>query len=261
MSSVSNNSVSIKPIVIANWKMHGSRRDSRNFVVNFSSLVSENNKLACDIVICPPVTLISELRDVLYESSISLGGQDSHYEVSGPYTGNVSATMLADVGCTFVILGHSERRTLHFESNDIVARKASTALNAGLSVILCVGEDENQRRTGDELKIVGNQLKNSLPMEANENNVIIAYEPLWAIGSGQIPSITQIQEMTNQIRESFNLLLGCNPEKLRVLYGGSVKPENAGQILSISGVNGALVGGSSLSVNDFWDICAHYKEK
>lgn len=261
MSSVSNDSVFIKPIVIANWKMHSSRRESRNFANSFYSLVSENEKLACDIVICPPVTLISELRDVLYESAISLGGQDNHYEVSGPYTGNISATMLVDVGCRYVILGHSERRAHHFESDDIVARKTTAALKAGLSVILCVGEEDNQRETGEELEVVSNQLKNSIPIGANEQNIIIAYEPLWAIGSGQIPSILEIKTMADHIRKSFSRLVQGNSDKLRILYGGSVKPDNATHVLSICGINGALVGGSSLSVNDFWNICAHYKDK
>ena len=223
--------------------------------------MSENKKLACDIVICPPVTLISELRDVLYESSISLGGQDSHHEVSGPYTGDISATMLVDVGCSYVIIGHSERRTLLSESDKIISRKSSVALKAVLSVILCVGEDENQRKNGEELEIVSNQLENSFPIEANEHNVIVAYEPLWAIGTGHMPNISQIQRMNDQIRKSARLLIGRDSDKLRVLYGGSIKPENAEQVLSISGVNGGLVGGSSLSVNDFWKICAHYEEK
>lgn len=253
-------SVSIKPIVIANWKMHSSRRESRDFAQLFSSLVSESEKPACDIIICPPVTFISELRDVLYESGIFLGAQDSHQEISGAYTGNISAPMLADIGCSYVILGHSERRSQHFESDNIIARKTSAAVNAGLSVILCVGEDANHRNSGEELEIVSDQLQRSIPLEANQENIVIAYEPLWAIGTGQIPNSSQIQRMIDKIRASARQKMGNDTDKLRVLYGGSVKPENAKEILSISNVNGALVGGSSLSVNDFWKICAHYIE-
>lgn len=179
-------------------------------------------------------------------------------EEKGAHTGDTSAELLADCGCNYVILGHSERRADHGETNEIVRMKVVAALRAELRAILCVGESEDEREAGRALEVVGEQLRNSLPDSGGSNNIIIAYEPLWAIGTGRIPSAIEIGEMHQHIRDLFGELKTGGKSGVRVLYGGSVKAENAGEILSIVGVDGALVGGASLSAETFWNICAHY---
>lgn len=249
-----------RPIVAANWKMNGMRRDGRDLAQGLARLKLAGGELACDIIVCPPVTLLFELRDVLQAAAIALGGQDCHDAEKGAHTGDISARMLVDCGCHHVILGHSERRANHGETSETVARKAAAALEAGLNVILCVGESEADRDTGNTLDVVGDQLKISLPVQGSTKDIVIAYEPVWAIGTGRIPNAAQIGKMHRHIREIYKDTKSGDVNGLRVLYGGSVNAENASDILSIEGVDGALVGGASLSAEKFWGICAHYGE-
>ena len=258
MSQASGGAAASRPVVAANWKMNGLRRDGRDLGNTLAGLKRAAGETACDIVVCPPAALLLELRDALQGAGIALGGQDCHMEEKGAHTGDTSAELLADCGCNYVILGHSERRADHGETNEIVRMKVVAALRAELRAILCVGESEDEREAGRALEVVGEQLRNSLPDSGGSNNIIIAYEPLWAIGTGRIPSAIEIGEMHQHIRDLFGELKTGGKSGVRVLYGGSVKAENAGEILSIVGVDGALVGGASLSAETFWNICAHY---
>jgi len=234
-----------RPIVAANWKMNGMRRDGRDLAQGLARLKLAGGELACDIIVCPPVTLLFELRDVLQAAAIALGGQDCHDAEKGAHTGDISARM---------------RRANHGETSETVARKAAAALEAGLNVILCVGESEADRDTGNALDVVGDQLKISLPVQGSTKDIVIAYEPVWAIGTGRIPNAAQIGKMHRHIREIYKATKSGDVNGLRVLYGGSVNAENASDIFSIEGVDGALVGGASLSAEKFWGICAHYGE-
>lgn len=258
MSETLGGADTARPIIAANWKMNGLRRDGRNLAHALARRKRAGGGLSCDIVVCPPLTLLFELRDVLADAAIALGGQDCHSGEKGAHTGDISAAMLADSGCRYVILGHSERRADHGETSETVALKASAALAAGLTVILCVGESEAERDAGKALEVVAGQLAKSLPEAGGSGDIVVAYEPVWAIGTGRIPSAAEIGDMHRKIRESFNQAKSGGANGLRVLYGGSVKAENASEILSIEGVGGALVGGASLSAENFWDICAYF---
>ena len=258
MSQLPGGSVAPRPLVAANWKMNGLRRDGRDLARALAGLRRKAGEPACDIVVCPPATLLFELRDVLQGAGIALGGQDCHGEVKGAHTGDISAEFLADCGCHYVILGHSERRADHGETSAMVAAKVAAAHRAGLRAILCVGESEDDRDGGRALAVVGEQLKKSLPEQGGSADIVVAYEAVWAIGTGRTPNAAEIGEMHAHIRDLFGALKTGGETGLRVLYGGSVKAENAAEILSIDGVDGALVGGASLSAEKFWKICAHY---
>jgi len=258
MSQPMSGAAAARPMVVANWKMNGLRRSGRDLVHKISGLKRDGGEVACDIVVCPPAALLFELRDALQSAGIELGGQDCHWAKKGAHTGEISAEMLADCGCEYVILGHSERRGDQRETNKLVRDKVSAARSAGLQVILCVGESEQERDAGRALEIVAKQLEKSLPVEAEGAPVAIAYEPVWAIGTGRTPSILEIGIMHDHIRKTYKALKTGSENGLLVLYGGSVKAENAGDILSIEGVDGALVGGASLSAESFWAICAQY---
>jgi len=210
-----------------------------------------------DVMVCPPATLIGAVAKAVDGSAIAVGGQDCHDKPSGAYTGEVSAPMLADAGAAAVILGHSERRSLFGERDRDVKAKAGAAIAAGLQAIVCIGETEGERRLGLTLDVVGRQLAGSLPEGATSANTIIAYEPVWAIGTGLTPTNADIEEVHRAIRETLGTLLGgAVADETRILYGGSVKPGNAGELLTIPGVNGALVGGASLLAKDFLAIIA-----
>jgi triosephosphate isomerase len=256
MSQPSGGLAAARPMVVANWKMNGLRRPGRDLAHALADKKRAAGEAACDIVVCPPATLLFELRDTLRDVGIALGGQDCHAAEKGAHTGDISAEMLADSGCDYVILGHSERRADHGESDATVRAKASAALSAGLAVILCVGESEAERDAGRALAVVGDQVVNSLPEAEGGAEIAIAYEPVWAIGTGRTPSAAEIGEMHAHIRKIHGETKTGGENGLRVLYGGSVKAENAGEILSIAGVDGALVGGASLSAESFWTICA-----
>jgi triosephosphate isomerase len=201
----------------------------------------------CDVLVCPPATLIALTAALLDGSAVELGGQDCHGAEKGAHTGDVSAEMLADLGCTHVIVGHSERRADHGETDDVVRAKAEAAHRAGLAAIVCVGETEAERDAGTALEVIGRQVDGSLPRGATAANTVIAYEPVWAIGTGRTPGAQDVAEAHGHIRARAG-------QGMRLLYGGSVKPGNAGELLHVPEVDGALVGGASLNAADFLTI-------
>jgi triosephosphate isomerase len=214
--------------------------------------------LRCDILVCPPSTLLRAVGDALAGSAVALGGQDCHAEAGGAFTGDVSAEMLKDAGCTYVILGHSERRAMHAETDAVVAAKVKAAWRAGLTAIVCVGETEAERDAGRTLAVVGRQIEGSIPSGATATNTVVAYEPVWAIGTGRTPTTGEVDTVHAAIRKALGARIRGG-EPVRILYGGSVKPENAKALLSLADVDGALVGGASLKADDFWAIAATYR--
>ncbi len=235
-------------LVAGNWKMNGLRQDGAMLAHALKErATTAGERLGCDILVCPPATLLSEIGRILAGSGIALGGQDCHAAPMGAYTGDISAQMLADLGCEHVILGHSERRQGHRETDPEIRGKISAAWRAGLTAILCVGETQAQRQGGDALDVVSSQLAGSIPEGAGAARLVIAYEPVWAIGTGLTPTTDDITAMHVEIRSHI-------PTGTRVLYGGSVNPKNADAILNLPEVDGALVGGASLIAEDFWTI-------
>ena len=243
-----------RPLLVANWKMNGLHGDG---LARASALAhhAASGDCAGDIVVCPPATLLFALRAVFAGTQIALGGQDCHVSAEGAHTGDVSAPMLADVGCAYVIVGHSERRTSHGESNEWIAGKTAAAHAAGLTAIVCVGESAADRDAGRALAVIGRQVEGSLPAGASPSNIAIAYEPVWAIGTGRTPGPADIEAAHAQVRAGWERQFSGSGAALRVLYGGSVTARNAGDILGAPGVDGVLVGGASLSADTFWQIC------
>ena len=206
----------------------------------------------CTVVVCPPATLLHRLSEMLTGSAVRTGGQDCHQSEAGAHTGDVSARMLADAGATHCIVGHSERRAGYGESSELVRSKAQACISAGLTAILCVGETEEERLAGRTHQMVGSQLSDSLPNSANERNVIIAYEPVWAIGAGRTASSEQIEDVHAFVRAQLVAILGAGAApNVPIVYGGSVNPRNAAEIFGIKDVDGGLVGGASLKGDDF----------
>ena len=208
-----------------------------------------------ELLVCPPATLIGLIAEALEGSRVGLGGQDCHPDNSGAHTGDVSAPMLADLGCRYVIVGHSERRADHAETSALVAAKARAAQRAGLAAIVCVGETWAEREAGRTADIVAGQVRESVPEGSTAANLVVAYEPVWAIGSGRTPTIAQVAEVHALIRREL-VPRTAEAGRVRLLYGGSVKPSNARELLAIQDVNGALVGGASLKADDFMAIAA-----
>lgn len=206
--------------------------------------------LGYDIVLCPPATLIWAVNEAIAGTPVHIGGQDCHYATHGPYTGDISAAQLADMGCRYVIVGHSERRQAYGESNELIAQKVEAAQLAGLTAILCVGETAEQLANGQTAAIIGQQVKESLPASIRAAHLVVAYEPVWAIGSGQQPTPADIAGVNRIIRKA----LGNMGEVVQVLYGGSVSPANAASILAESEIDGVLVGSASLNADGFWAI-------
>jgi len=212
-----------------------------------------------DLMVCPPATLLARASDILAGSGIALGAQDCHPLPSGAHTGDISAEMLADAGATAVIVGHSERRTDHGEIDALVNAKARAAHRAGLTAIICVGETEKERRDRATLGVVARQLKGSVPQGSEAANTVIAYEPVWAIGTGLTPTPADVAEVHGFVRSELGRLLGeGEARRLRILYGGSVKPTNSRELLAVADVNGALVGGASLKADDLYAILSAY---
>lgn len=208
-----------------------------------------------EVLICPPATLVHRAASAADGTPVMIGGQDCHIAESGAHTGDVSAEMLADAGASYVIVGHSERRADHGESDATVAAKADAAERAGLGAIICVGETEAERDAGDTLAVVEQQLANSVPDDVSAETTVIAYEPVWAIGTGRTPTLEQIAEVHDFLRATLTARFGAETGGgLRLLYGGSVKPSNAAEIFAVSNVDGALVGGASLKAADFGQI-------
>jgi triosephosphate isomerase len=247
--------VSRRPLVAGNWKMNGLQAEAEALATDLARRTWAVGAPAFDLVLCPPFTLVTRVAAAVAGSGIALGGQDCHAEENGAHTGDISAAMLADLGCSFVIVGHSERRADHGENDALVKAKAETALAAGLCAIVCIGETAAERQAGRTLATVAGQLDASLPAGADAVNTVIAYEPVWAIGSGQTPSAEEVQEVHAHIRaELAERLGGDEAGAIRILYGGSVKPENAAALLTLADVDGGLVGGASLDANGFWSI-------
>ncbi len=236
--------------------MNGSLAQTKALVSDIEQIIdaSPNVLDSCDILICPPTIHICSARHVINApENLSYGAQDCSAQESGAYTGETSPSMLADMGCKYAIIGHSERRQYHGETNEIVKQKAASAISQGIISIICIGEQESERDAGEHETVVGTQLLKSLPEGANADNIVIAYEPVWAIGTGKTATPEDVKSMHAFIR---NKLQGAveGAEKIRILYGGSMKPENAGELLSIPNVDGGLIGGASLSADSFLAI-------
>lgn len=246
-----------KPLVAGNWKMNGTRA-SINVVEAIRDGLTPELTARVDVLICPPATLIGSCVAATAGSPIAIGGQNLHARPSGAFTGSISAEMLADLGAKYVIVGHSERRAYHHETDDGVHAKALGARRAGLCGIICVGETIEEREQGRALDIVRAQLAIGLPKGATAADTVIAYEPVWAIGSGRTPTPRDIAEVHASLREMLDKLVGDEAHRIRILYGGSVKPSNARDLMAVENVDGALVGGASLVAEDFLGICAAY---
>ena len=247
-----------RPLVAGNWKMNGLKSALHEAITVRDHLAGQTVPISADVMICPPATLLMVMSELTSESDLLLGAQDCHWEEKGAHTGDISAEMHANAGASAVIVGHSERREDHQETDRIVMVKASAAHRAGLNAIICVGETNGQRQAGLTLKIISRQLRGSLPEGSGPDNTVIAYEPVWAIGTGKTPTVDDIAEVHATIRNDLIELMGDSGKKIRILYGGSVKPENAHEILPVENVDGALVGGASLKATDFLNILAVY---
>jgi triosephosphate isomerase len=251
-------SVTRRPLIAANWKMNGLRADGLDLAREVSHRARQAERPSAggeiaEILVCPPATLLFLMAECLGGSPVLLGAQDCHPRPNGAHTGDLSAPMLKDAGCSHVILGHSERRADHHEGDALVRAKAEAAIAAGLVALVCVGETEAERDAGRALDIVGTQLRGSVPPQATPATLILAYEPVWAIGTGRTPTVADIEDMHRHIRSTLAGLI-AHGEAVRILYGGSVKPSNAVELLAVPHVDGALVGGASLKATDFWTI-------
>lgn len=238
----------MRQLIAGNWKMNMRLEDGAALAAR---LRRATDGLACEMLICPPATLLFSLSATLIGSPVMLGGQDCHAKASGAHTGDLSAPMLRDAGATWVILGHSERRADHGETDAMVHAKVLAAVAAGLTPIVCVGETEAQRLAGAQTDVVGAQLEGSLPADFAG---VVAYEPVWAIGTGRTPSEADVADMHGFIRRTLAARLGAAGQGMRILYGGSVKPSNAASLLAVPEVGGALIGGASLVADDFLAI-------
>ncbi len=276
-------------IIAANWKMNHGFEEADNWIDNFFLGFSDHYEEIKDVeaVLCPPAIFLDhidadlindgfeyleevmkhdgkdfedfsseELNDLIIDNRpVKLGGQDCHFADSGSFTGNISPSMLRKVGCEYVILGHSERRLGNSESDEIVAKKIKAAIDAGLTPIICVGESKEVRDANGHLDFIRKQVASSIPQGLEFETLVIAYEPIWAIGTGVTPSIEQITEVSNLFSEIFDNELADRADDYFLLYGGSVNSQNAGEILKVEGINGLLVGGASLDAEEFVKIC------
>jgi triosephosphate isomerase len=245
----------IRPLIAGNWKMNGLKASLTEFEAMLAGAAGFAAK--ADLLICPPATLVAAFAARAKASAVlRVGAQDCHPEVSGAHTGDISAEMLADAGAGAIIVGHSERRVDHGESNDLVRRKTEAVWRAGLTAIVCIGETHQQRDAGHTLDVCGGQLQGSLPDASTAGNLVLAYEPVWAIGTGLTPTVGDVEQVHRFIRDSLRDRFKSQGEGIRILYGGSVKPSNATELLGVANVNGALVGGASLKAADFLAIAA-----
>ena len=240
-------------IIVANWKMHGDIESSRIWTKDILQNMSKTPSNT-QVVVCPPAPLLPLLNYALHGSQIKLGGQDCYSQIEGAYTGEISAKLLKDIGCEYVIVGHSERRNYFKETNELVRAKAQQAIKTGIMPIICIGETEQERAAGKTLPVIEQQIKESIPSEAQKGNFILAYEPVWAIGSGNLPTMDEIKEVHTVITKNVSKLKTIDITDVCVLYGGSVKSGNAGEILALANVSGVLVGGASLNADEFFRI-------
>jgi len=239
-----------RKLIVGNWKMNGRLTSGLNLAQGLVDKAAEMGPQPVDVVVCPPFTLIWPVAEALLGTPILVGGQDCHYANHGAYTGDISSGMLSDLGARYVILGHSERRSYYKETSETVSQKASAAQLAGLTTIICVGETLEQKASNQTADAITKQLKASLPQKNIANHMVIAYEPVWAIGTGDVPEVEYIAEVHRVIRKE----LGSMGQSTRILYGGSVTADNAAEILGCEDVDGALVGGASLIIDGFWGI-------
>jgi len=246
-----------RPLVAGNWKMNGLAASA----TEFGKIVAGAAGLAgqADVMICPPATLLSTLAAAAKGSPVAIGGQDCHAEPTGAFTGDIAAEMLADAGATAVIVGHSERRTIHKETDAQVRAKALAAWRAGLTAIVCIGETKAEREAGQTLDVLGRQLDGSLPDGATGVNLVVAYEPVWAIGSGLTPTLADVAQSHGFTRRRLAERYGAAAQAIRILYGGSVKASNARELMAAGDVDGALVGGASLKADEFLAIAGVYR--
>jgi triosephosphate isomerase len=248
----------IRPLVAGNWKMNGLKASLAEIAKLKTLLATHGAVPQTDVMICPPATLVAAVAAEAKESTIEVGGQDCHAKASGAHTGDIAAEMLADAGATAVIVGHSERRTDHGETDAIVQAKAEAAHRAGLVAIVCIGETADQRKAGETLEVVTGQLAGSLPQASMAANTVIAYEPVWAIGTGLTPTAADVAEVHATLRKALEDRFGSEGARMRLLYGGSVKGSNAKELMGVPHVDGALVGGASLKADDFFAIITAY---
>jgi triosephosphate isomerase len=244
----------VRPLIAGNWKMNGLKAS----MAEFEAMIAGTGAVAkADLLVCPPATLLAAFADkVRGSNTLRVGAQDCHPNPSGAHTGDLAAEMLADAGASAVILGHSERRADHGETDALVRRKAEAAWRAGLVAIVCIGETQEHRDAGQTLQICGSQLSGSLPEGATAANLVVAYEPVWAIGTGRTPTAADVEQVHHFIRDQLSQRFNADGAGIRILYGGSVKPSNAAELMAVANVNGALVGGASLKAADFLAIAA-----
>lgn len=243
-----------RPLIAGNWKMNGLKAS----MAEFEAMIAGAGPLAAkaDLLVCPPATLVTAFAEKARGSKMTVGAQDCHPKPVGAHTGDISAEMLADAGAGAVIVGHSERRADHGESDALVRQKAEAAWRAGLLAIVCIGETQEQRDAGQTLQVCGGQLAGSLPEGATSVNTVVAYEPVWAIGTGRTPTAADVEQVHRFIRDCLTERFKAEGGRIRILYGGSVKPSNAAELMAVPNVNGALVGGASLKAADFLAIAA-----
>jgi len=245
----------IRPLIAGNWKMNGLKAS----LAEFEAMLAGAAKVAAkaDLLVCPPATLIAVFAEKSRGSKmLAIGAQDCHPKASGANTGDISAEMLGDAGASAIIVGHSERRADHGESDVLVRQKAEAVWRAGITAIVCIGETQHQRDAGQTLDICRGQLNLSLPDKATSGNLVVAYEPVWAIGTGLTPTVADVEQIHRFIRDSLTARFNDEGARIRILYGGSVKPSNAAELMAVANVNGALVGGASLKAADFLAIAA-----
>lgn len=241
-----------RKLIAGNWKMNGLTADAEALARGLGQRYAAANP-GFDMLICPPAPMIGVAGSAIAGTGIMLGGQDCHGEASGAHTGDVAAEMLADLGCSHVLVGHSERRQNHGETDGQVQAKALAAHRAGLVAVICIGETLEERDAGETLAVCSRQIAGSIPAAAAADTIVVAYEPVWAIGTGRTPTVQDVAETHAHIRGTLSARL-AGADAIRILYGGSVKPGNAAELMAVPNVDGALVGGASLSVEDFWGI-------
>jgi triosephosphate isomerase (TIM) len=246
-----------RPLVAGNWKMNGLKASAAELARIMAGSAGLAGK--ADLMICPPATLVAAFAEQARGSAIAIGGQDCHAEPAGAFTGDLSAEMVKDAGASAVIVGHSERRTLHRETDAQVCAKAKAAWRAGLTAIVCIGEIRAERDAGKTLEVLGRQLDGSLPGGPTADNLVVAYEPVWAIGTGLTPTAADVAEAHAFVRKRLVERHGNAGNAIRILYGGSVKASNAKELMAVANVDGALVGGASLKAEDFLGIAAVYR--
>lgn len=246
-----------KKLIAGNWKMNCLTAEGTELAKAVAAKVKAE-KFDCDFLICPPFTLLGAVKKCLRGSKIALGAQDVHFAEKGAHTGDISPLMLTDLGCGWTLIGHSERRVDHFESNELIKQKAVAAHKAGLNTVICIGETDKEREAGKTIKVCQDEINGSVPEDATAKNTVIAYEPIWAIGTGKTPTASDVEEVHAAIRAALAKKLGkATAGKMRILYGGSVKPNNAAELLKLPDVDGALIGGASLKADDFVAIAAN----